>query len=266
MKRSFIAFALVVGLPFLASAQGRGGPPQPPRSPKDAAPVDLAGYWVSLITEDWRWRMVTPLKGDSASIPINSAAKKITNEWDPAKDEAGGNQCKAYGAAAIMRMPGRLHITWVDDNTLKVETDAGTQTRMFHFGPSTSSGQAKAPAGEKPSWQGYSAARWDGGLTPVGGQFGLGLGPRQGTRSRSLEVVTTNLKPGYLRKNGVPYSDKASVTEYFERFTEPDGNDHLMVMTVVTDPEYLALPFVVTSDFKREADGSKWDPTPCSAR
>ena len=128
------------------SAQ-RGGPPQPPRSPKDAAPVDLTGYWVSLVTEDWRWRMVTPLKGDSASVPINAAAKKIVTEWDPAKDEAAGNQCKAYGAAAIMRMPGRLHITWADDNTLKVETDAGTQTRVLHF-------SGKRPAAEKPSWQG----------------------------------------------------------------------------------------------------------------
>jgi len=265
LTRALIALVLVAGLPALALAQGRGGPPQPPRSPKEAAPVDLTGYWVSLVTEDWRWRMVTPLKGDSASVPVNAAGKKITNEWDPAKDEAAGNQCKAYGAAAIMRVPGRLRITWADDNTLKVETDAGTQTRVLHF-PSTGSGQAKPPATEKPSWQGYSVARWEGGLTPVGGQLPLGLGPRQGTRSRSLEVVTTNLKAGYLRKNGVPYSDKTTVTEYFERFTEPDGGDHLMVMTVVTDPEYLALPFVVTSDFKHEADGSKWDPTPCTSR
>ena len=237
----------------------RGGPPAPPRSPRDGAPIDLTGNWVSLVAEDWRWRMVTPLKGDSASIPVNQAAKRVMSEWDPAKDEAAGNQCRAYGAAAIMRMPTRLRISWQDENTLKVETDAGTQTRVFHFG-------GKPAANETATWQGYSIARWDPGLTPVGGGFALGVGPRQGVRSRSLEVVTTNLKPGYLRKNGVPYSDKATVTEYVERFSEPDGNDHLMVMTVVTDPEYLAIPFVVTSDFKKEADGSKWDPTPCSAR
>ncbi|HXD74709.1 MAG TPA: hypothetical protein VN628_13265 [Vicinamibacterales bacterium] len=238
------------------SAQ-RGAPPEPPKTPKAAAPVDLTGYWVSLVTEDWRWRMVTPLKGDSASVPINQAAKKIMLDWDPAKDEAAGNQCKAYGAPAIMRVPGRLHITWQDDNTLKIDTDAGTQTRILHFGGEV----AKLP----PSWQGYSAARWDPGLAPAGG-FGIGLGPRQGVRSRSLEVVTTNLRPGYLRKNGVPYSAKTTVTEYFERFGEPDGNDHLMVMAIVQDPEYLAVPFVVTSDFKKEPDGSKWDPTPCSSR
>ena len=248
-----LAIVLAAGL----SAQ-RGAPPGPPPTPKAGAPVDLTGYWVSLVTEDWRWRMVTPLKNDSASVPVNPAAKKVMAGWDPAKDEAAGNQCKAYGAAAIMRMPTRLRISWQDDNTLKVETDAGTQTRILHF--------TGTPAPNQPaSWQGYSAARWDGGLTPAGG-LGLGLGPRQGTRSRSLEVVTTNLKPGYLRKNGVPYSSKTTVTEYFERFSEPDGNDHLMVMTIVTDPEYLAVPYVVTSDFKKEADGSRWDPSPCSAR
>ena len=221
--------------------------------------MDLTGNWVALVTEDWRWRMVTPLKGDSASVPVNQAAKRVMAEWDPAKDEAAGEQCRSYGAPALMSVPGRVRISWQDDQTLKVETDAGTQTRVFRFGP-------KPASSEPPSWQGYSAARWDTGFTPVGGGFGLGLGPRQGVRSRSLEVVTTNLKPGYLRKNGVPYSDKATVTEYFERFSEPDGNDHLMVMTSVSDPEFLAVPFVVTSDFKKEADGSKWDPAPCSAR
>ena len=264
-KRRLIVLAFVVAMPVTMIAQGRGGTP-PARSPKEAAPVDLTGYWVSLVTEDWRWRMVTPIKGDSASVPINQTAKQIMNNWDPAKDEAAGNQCKGYGAPAIMRVPGRLHVTWQDDNTLKVETDAGTQTRLLHFS-STGSGQAvQSPPNQPPSWQGYSVARWDAGLTPAGGQLPLGLSQRQGIRSRSLEVMTTNLKPGYLRKNGVPYSAKATVTEYFERFAEPDGNDHLMVMTIVTDPEYLAIPFVVTSDFKKEADGSKWDPTPCTAR
>ena len=261
MSRRLLAILFAIGAPALLIAQGpqAGRGAQPARSPKDAAPVDLTGYWVSLVTEDWRWRMVTPLKGDSASVPVNPAAKKVMNDWDPAKDEAAGNQCRAYGAAAIMRMPGRLHITWQDDNTLKVDADAGTQTRIFNFG-------GNAPANAPPSWQGYSVARWETGLSPVGVQLPLGLGQRQLLEGTALEVATTNLKPGYLRKNGVPYSSKTTVSEYFERFAEPDGNDHLMVMTIVTDREYLALPFVVTSDFKKEPDGSKWDPTPCSAR
>jgi hypothetical protein len=111
-----------------------GPPPAPPPAPgKPGAPVDLTGYWVAYVTEDWRWRMVTPLKGDAASIPTNAESRTVLNAWDPAKDEAAGLQCKSYGAPAIMRVPGRLHITWQDDLTLKIDTDAGQQTRLLHF-------------------------------------------------------------------------------------------------------------------------------------
>src|SRR5712692_1202193 len=112
--------------------RGRGD--QPPLSPKAAAPVDLTGYWVSVVTEDWRYRMVTPPNGERPGIPLNAEGGRVTNAWDPAKDEAAGEQCKAYGAAGVMRAPGRLRITWPDDNTLQVETEAGTQTRTFRFG------------------------------------------------------------------------------------------------------------------------------------
>ena len=257
MRPALTAFVLAAGLPALLLGQGRGA--QPPRSPKDAAPIDLTGNWVSVVSEDWRWRMVTPLKGDSASVPINREAKKIVEAWDPAKDEAAGLQCKSYGAPAIMRVPGRVRITWQDDNSLKIETDAGTQTRLFHFG-------GNPPPDVPRSWQGYSVAKWETGPAVPQGGFNLGLGPRLGVRSRSLEVVTTNLAPGYLRKNGVPYGANTLLTEYYDRFTEPNGDERLMVMTIVTDAQYLAVPFVTTSDFKKEPDGSKWDPAPCTAR
>ena len=230
-------------------------PAAAPPSAKAAAPVDLTGYWVSVVTEDWRWRMVTPLKGDAASIPINADARKIVDAWDPAKDEAAGLQCKAYGAPGLMRIPGRLHITWQDDNTLKIEADAGTQTRLFHFG-------GQPPANAAGSWQGYSAAHWQAGQ---GGPGGLGLARRAGA-SRSLEVVTTELRPGYLRKNGVPYSDKTVLTEYYDRFTEPGGNEWFTVTTIVTDPIYLGSPFVTSTDFKKQPDASGWNPRPCVAR
>src|SRR5438874_8126136 len=135
-----------------AYAQGRGGPPGPPPTPKTAARIDITGYWVSLITEDWRYRQFTPPKGDYESVPLNATGKKVADAWDPAKDEAAGEQCKAYGAAGLMRMPTRLHITWQDDNTLKVEADAGTQTRLFRFG------NPQAAGGD---WPGVSAASWD---------------------------------------------------------------------------------------------------------
>jgi hypothetical protein len=268
MKRILIAFTIAAALPALMLAQGpggRGGPPQPPKSPKEAAPVDLTGNWVSVVTEDYRWRMITPLKGDAASVPINAAARKIVDAWDPSKDEAAGLQCKSYGAAAIMRVPGRVRINWQDENTLKLEADAGTQTRLFHFA-SAGGTQATAPAGTQPSWQGYSTARWELPIPPGPPGAPIGLAQRVGARSRSLEVVTANLREGYLRKNGIPYSDKATVTEYYDRFNEANGDEWFTVTTIVTDPTYLAIPFVTTTDFKKEKDGSKFSPSACSAR
>ena len=216
------------------------------------APEDLTGYWVSIVTEDWRWRMVTPAKGDYASVPLNPAGRRAADGWNPDEDIAEGNRCKAYGAAAIMRVPGRVHITWQDDNTLKVETDAGTQTRTFHFG-------GKPAANEVPAWQGYSVTAWDG-LRPA--PPGGGAPPPGG----SLKVVTTNMKPGYLRRNGVPYSGNAVLTEYYDRTNEPNGDSWLIVTTMVDDPANLTRQFVTSTNFRMEKDGSKWSPSACEAK
>jgi hypothetical protein len=216
---------------------------------------------VSVVTEDWRWRMVTPARGDFAGVPLTPAARKLGQGWDPAKDEAAAQQCRAYGAPAIMRVPGRLHITWNDDTTLKVETDAGTQTRLFHFG-------GKPAPGLEPSWQGYSTAAWEG-ITRGPGEpdfLPIALNPREGTRGRSLEVTTTLLRPGYLRKNGVPYSARTTLKEYYDVRTERNGDTWFVVTTIVEDPEYLTTPFVTTTDFKKQPDATGWSPTACSAR
>jgi len=157
--------------------------------------------------------------------------------------------CEAYGAAALLRMPTRLHITWQDASTLKIESDAGTQTRLLHFG------DARPPADR--SLQGYSTAAWE---VAGGGRAGRGgRGPRFG----SLKVVTTNLRQGWLRKNGVPYSDSSIVTEYFDRFRSTNGDEWFFVTTAVNDPRYLQQEFVTSSHFKKEADGSKWSPSTC---
>jgi hypothetical protein len=245
-----------------ASAQGppggRGAPP--PKSAREAAPVDVTGYWVSVVTEDWRWRMVTPAKGDFAGVPLTPAARKLGLAWDPARDEAAGEQCKAYGAAAIMRVPGRLHITWQDDNTLQIETDAGMQTRMLRFRGGATDAQ--------PSWQGHSSAQWEGLVRGSGSPdfLPIGLNPREGARGRSLEVVTTNLRPGYLRKNGVPYSARTTLREYFDLSTERNGDIWFTVTSIVEDPEYLTEPFVTSSNFKKQADGAGWNPRECTTR
>src|SRR5580704_17776598 len=113
------AFILAQGIPP-GPGIGAGGPPQAPKSAQAAAPADFTGYWVSVVTEAWRWHMVTPIKGDFASIPLNNEGRSVGKAWDPEKDTAAGDQCKSYGAPAIMRVPGRVHISWADENTLKV--------------------------------------------------------------------------------------------------------------------------------------------------
>ena len=239
----------------------------PPPNAKAAAPVDFTGQWVSVVTEDWRWRMVTPAKGDFTSIPLNEAGQKIGDAWDPAKDEAAGLQCKAYAAPYILRMPERLRISWADDDTLKLETDTGMQTRMFYF---------KEPKSKGGDWQGVSRASWE--LT-TGYNFMSVMGTddtrqsgRQAAGQRvrkptsSLVVVTTNIRPGYIRKNGVPFSDKAVLTEYFDRTNESNGDSWLVVTSILDDPVYLNQPFVITTHFQKQADESGWNPTPCSAR
>ncbi len=212
--------------------------------------MDLTGYWVTVIIADWRNRMITPAKGDYLAVPITAAAQKIADAWDPAKDEAAGLQCKSYGAPAIMAMPTRLHITWQDDATLKVETDYGTQTRLLRFGD-------QKPAAGPPSWQGDSQAVWE-----FGGRGGGGRGPRSG----SLKITTSRVRPGYLRKNGVPYSANIKMTEFWDVITDPKGTPRLMVTQQLEDPEYLFRTWITTYNFKKEPDGSKWDPSPCSSR
>src|SRR5215470_249294 len=141
-------FAFVLLVTGFAQAQGRGqrGPAQPAKS---IAPVDLTGYWVSVVSEDWRHRMMTPRKGDYESVPLNAEGVRAANTWDLTKDSQAGLQCKPFGIGGIMRQPGRLHITWQDDSTLKMEFDAGTQTRLLYFD------KTKQPGGEK-TWQGHS--------------------------------------------------------------------------------------------------------------
>src|SRR6266853_3995013 len=253
MKRiSFLVvamFAAQVGL-VAQGRGGRGGAAAPPQTGKAAATIDLTGYWVSVVTEDWRYRMVMPTKGDYQGVPMTPEARAIADTWDAAKEEASGDLCKSYGAPALLRVPGRLHITWQDDQTLRMDADAGKQTRAFHFGPSAGSGLAKAAAGPR-TIQGDSVAEWQGG--------------GRGSSDATMKVTTTNLKAGLLRKNGVPYSEETSLTEYYEIITQPDGSPLLVVTIVTTDAKYLRQPFVITSQFKKEQSDAKWNPTACSA-
>jgi hypothetical protein len=268
MRRPGIATAFTfAALCLPASPQS----PVPP-TPRGASPIDITGYWVSLVTEDWRYRMLNAPKGDYYSIPLNAEGKRVADTWDPTKDIAAGKQCMSYGAPNIMRQPARLHITWTNDNTLKIEIDAGKQTRLLLFSP--------PPAQAEPSSQGTSVALWQ---TPqsiraytakISAQDPNTPGFRDASMASpppppdtrklggTLKVVTTHIKPGYLRNNGVPFSADAVLTEYYDLHKR--GNDEYLVQTqIVEDPKYLNAPWVVSSHYRREPDGSKWDPEAC---
>jgi hypothetical protein len=244
--------------------------------------------------------MAVPPKGNADSVQLTPAGRAILDAWDPAKDEAEGNQCKGYGAGAISRIPTRAHVTWQDPNILKWETDQGMQTRLFRFNASAQ--QVEANPGER-TWQGTSVATWEPvpGAGRGGGGFGGPGGPaapagpggfpgappalpdqnaaptappaaggRGGPANQNgwLKVVTTNVKSGYLRKNGVPYSEKATITEYFQPTPETYGVRYMIVTTIIDDPEYLmGGSWVTSSNYKKLPETNNgWDPQPCSVR
>jgi hypothetical protein len=202
------------------------------KAAKNRAPVDLTGYWVAVVSEDWRWRMATAPKGDLQSLPANDEGVRVANQWDPKEIDS----CKAYGAPGLMRNPLRAHIEWDGDRVLRLETDHGEQKRLFNFAP------ARETPGRR-SLQGYSSASWD---------------------QSGLKVVTTNLTAGYLRRNGIPYSENTVLTEYYNVYSA-FGEQWLTITTIVHDPTYLARDFMTSLDFKKLADGSAWKPTPCNA-
>lgn len=252
-----VGFAALLSMP--RGSLGGQAPTAP--SAREIAPFDLTGYWVAIVTPDWRQRMIPPAKGDYLAVPINLAAKKVADQWDPAKDEAAGQQCRSYGAPTIMSTPTRLHVTWQGDSTLKVETDYGMQERLFRFGA--------APPGRTPAtWQGTSVAQWELMRPNLAGSPGAGIGGRgRGpVKFGNLKVRTTGIRPGYLRKNGLPYSANVQVEEYWDLFTDPAGVQRLMVTQIIEDPQYLTRPWLVAYNFKKEPDAAKWDPTACSSR
>jgi hypothetical protein len=248
---------LMLSAAFAVFGQGRGGGRGAPQVGRAAAPFDMAGYWVSVVGEDWRWRMY-PARGDYGAVPLNAAARRVADSWDPARDAAAGEACKAYAAPVVMRVPGRLRVTWQDDRTLRIDTDAGRQTRLFHFGDPP---EAQVPEGQGEDWQGVSLAEWDRGNAGAGGLFfGRGQG---GPQPGSLKVVTRRMRPGYATRNGVPYSSDATLTEYYDLIEEPNGTAYLVLTAMLDDPVYLTQPMWTSIHFVRQDDDRGWNPVTC---
>jgi hypothetical protein len=258
LSARIVTMALVLAAAASAAAQQRGSatPQGPPLSAWAAAHFDLTGYWVPIITEDWRTRMTTAPRGDYAGVPLTAEGRQLADAWDPAAD-TGDLACRAYGVGGLMRMPLRLHITWGDDQTLRLESDAGRQVRLLRF-----SGLRLQAAGarlqpDEGTWQGQSIATWEKqpqarGFAPRIPSAGPGV----------LKVVTTAVRSGYLRRNGVPYSGEAVITEFFVRHAD-FGQEWFTVITTVDDPRYLARPFITSTHFRREPDAARWNPRPC---
>jgi len=251
--------ALLLVTPSALLAQGgrggggqRGGPP-PAQSAKAAAPVDLTGYWVSIVTEDWIERM------SPDSPPSGTGGARGLARAPAVTPPPNGEQCRVYAAGGSLRVPTRLNITWLDDNTLKVQMDAGNQTRLLHFVPET-------PRPAEKTLQGYSVATWElgggggrGGRGGPPGGPGAAAAPAPAPRWGSLNVVTTNLSGGYLLSSRSLYSDNAVLTEYFSHHAD-FAQDYFTVTAQIQDGPVTR---VTSSTFKKEPDGSKFSPGPC---
>ena len=247
-KKVILVFALLIHLlilPFIVNAQE----PQSDGNAQENTPFDISGNWVSIVTEDWRYRILTGEAGDTQGYNLTELGTRVAESWDPVADEASGEACRSYGAAGLMRQPTRLQISWLNGDVLKIETDAGMQTRLIKFG--------EAQDGEGVgSWQGVSNASWD-----LRRQGRGGSGP---IISGTLNVETNNMRQGYLLRHGIPYSDQATMQEYFDVLIQDDGTQYLTVLSIVEDPVFLGAPAITSSNFRREVDDSKWDPTECS--
>ena len=249
--RPIAALLLIVGCSagIVAQQGGASGNVAPP-SARAGAADDMTGTWVSVVTEEWKYRMVTPRKGDygGGGIHLLPAGRRLADQWDPAKDDAAGEQCKGYGAVGVTRLPGKVRISWQDDNTLKAEFEAGDQVRLFHFGTS-------AAPGTQPSWQGFSTAQWE-----------RAVATSPTTRAGDLKVVTTRLRAQYARKNGLPVSGSAVLNEYLQVLDAPNGTVWLSWIGELDEPQYYLEPYHYSWQFKKVPENSPWSPEPCTAR
>ncbi len=243
---------LLIMLSTTAMAQ-RGGSQELPLSSKQAAPFDMSGYWVSVITEDWRYRMMAAEQGDVGAVPLNQAGRELAEAWNPSENYL--ESCLAFGGAGILRYPGRLHISWEDEEILRIDFSAGGQSRLLYFNDVL---DAESMAS---SLQGYTNAMWYKEQQTQG--LGLGRRPVTSFEGGNLQSETRNLSPAFLYRNGVPYSDQATTNDYYRVIDTPNGDRWLIITSIVSDPVYLQQDWITSTNFKYESNGDNWNPIAC---
>ena len=193
-------------------------------SPAARAQMDLAGMWAQRFHEELPERGAGPEIGDYAGLPVNDAARLRADSWDAAKWTVPERQCEPHPADYAPRGPASLRIGRTVD-PISQDVISWDITVMWMLPQRTiyMDGRARPSQYAQHSWQGFSTGEWDGDM---------------------LKVTTTHLKEAWLRRNGLPRSDRATIVEYWIR-----NDDYLTLVTVVTDPVYLTEPLVRTSDW-----------------
>jgi cyclase len=201
-----------------------------------SAQIDFSGEWAPRFWEDQPERVPGPELGDFLGVPISQAARLRAESWDASIQTLPEWQCRPHSADYIWRGPSNLRI-WKEVDPVTRETAAfhaewlRSVDRAVYL-----DGRPHPPADALHTWSGYSTAKWDGDV---------------------LTVTTTHLKEGYLRRNGLPRSDKATLTEHWIR-----NGDFLTVVTIVHDPVYLTEPFIRTTDYELDVR-QQIPPYPC---
>jgi hypothetical protein len=186
--------------------------------------IDFSGEWAPRFYEDQPERVPGPELGDYLGLPINAAARMRADTWDASLLTLPEWQCRPHGADYIWRGPSNLTITKeVDPVTREITAFHAVWLRSVDR-PVYLDNRPHPPEYANHTWAGFTTAKWDGDM---------------------LTTDVTHMKEGYIRRNGVPRSDIATLTEHWIRH-----EDFLTVVTIVTDPVYLTEPFIRSTDYQ----------------
>lgn len=207
---------------------------RPAVNPASAPAVDLSGYWTPPMHEDALERGGGSELGDYAGFALNEAGRLWALSYDPSRVTLKHHQCDAYVAPYQMRATGNFRI-WEERDPYDqhlVAIHVWAQTTEGHR-VIWMDGRPHPPAWAPHSFRGFSTGKFVG---------------------NALVVYTTHMKQGWLRRNGTPESDQATLTDFFVRH-----GDHLINTTVVTDPVFLSEPEVRSNDYYRQTvDHRAW--------